>query len=168
MRLQYTYTSSRSWLRTQIFAVLFAIGMGALLFTLALHQAVLLGGTSYLVFGAGVAVGSAPFLYKWASARRNEHGMIRDSTAMKSAQERLSVTRWIFVPIAIIVSGLADLLPSSVRVGLESIFGGTGITIGVMLCYQLLRHRRELEQLARETGGLVDVEAKKPAARKPE
>jgi hypothetical protein len=161
MRLQYTYTSSRSWLRDQIFAVLFTIAGGALLFTLALHQAVMLGGTSYLVFGAGVAVGSAPFLYKWASAKRNEHGMIRDSTAMKSAQERLSVTRWKIAPIAIIIVGLAELMPSSVRVGYESILGGVGITIGMMLCYQLLRHRRELEQLAYETGQLhEDVEAK--------
>jgi hypothetical protein len=105
-----TYTSSRSWLRAQIIAVLFVIAGGALLFTLALHQAVLLGGTSYLVFGAGVAVGSAPFLYKWASARRNEYGtmLVHDSTAMKAAQKRISVTRWIIAPIAIIVVGISD------------------------------------------------------------
>jgi hypothetical protein len=170
MRLQYTYTSSRSWLRDQIFAVLFSIAMGALLFTLALHQAVLLGGTSYLVFGAGVAFGSAPFLYKWASARRNEYGtmIVHDKTAMESAQKRLSETRWIFAPIAIIVAGLVGLMPSSVRVGFESIFGGAGISIGIMLCYQLLRHRSDIEQLARETGRLVDIEAKKPAATKTE
>lgn len=80
----------------------------------------------------------------------------------------MSVTRWTIAPVAIIVADLADFMPSSVHVSFESILGGAGITIGMMLCYQLLRHRRELEQLARETGEIVDIEAKKPAARKSE
>ena len=72
-----------------------------------------------------------------------------------------AITRWIYAPIAIIVAGLVELMPSSVRVGFESTLGGAGISIGVMLRYQILRHRRELEQLAYETGVLrEDVEAK--------
>ena len=169
MRLQYTYTSS-SWLRNQLIAIFLIIAVGALFFTLSLHQALLLGGTTYLVFGAGVAVGSAPFLYKAVSQRRNEYGtmLVNNPTALITAKKRMRAARWIIAPLAIIIVSIADSMPSSAHIFLESILGGACIAMGMIPGYQLLRHRHEIERLARETSGLVDVEAKKPAARKSE
>jgi Na+-transporting NADH:ubiquinone oxidoreductase subunit NqrD len=151
-----TFGSARSWLWGQIAAVLFVLGVGALLFSLALHGAIRLGGTSYALFGTGAAVGFAfyPSILArgWWKARSTL--VIHDAVELSAAQKKTRATLWKLIIVAVIAAQLVQVLSERVQVFIYGIAGGASITIGLLMVCQLRRHRRELERLAREVGSI--------------
>jgi hypothetical protein len=151
-----TFNSPRSWLWGQIVAVFFVLGGGALLFSLGLHGAIRLGGTSYAFFGVGAAVGFAYYpsilARGWWKVRSTL--VIHDAVELSTTQQKTRATLWIVIILAVIATQVVQILSERVQVFTYGIAGGAGITIGLLMVYQLRRHGRELERLAREVGSI--------------